>query len=62
MFSDCTSLIYIKCLATDISATSCTDGWVNGVASTGTFVKAAGMSKWTTGSNGIPNGWKVQDA
>ena len=62
MFNNCTSLNYIKCLATDISATNCTNGWVNGVASTGTFVKAAGMSRWATGINGIPNGWTVQNA
>ena len=62
MFSNCTSLNYIKCLATDISATGCTSNWVNGVASTGTFVKASSMTSWTTGNSGIPNGWTVQDA
>ena len=61
MFSDCTNLNYIKCLATDISATSCTSNWVSGVASTGTFVKDASMSSWTTGTSGIPSGWTVQD-
>ena len=61
MFRDCTSLNYIKCLATDISADYCTYNWVNGVASTGTFVKAAGMNDWATGSNGIPEGWSVLD-
>ena len=62
MFNGCTSLNYIKCLATDISANSCTSGWVNGVASNGTFVKDASMTDWTAGSDGIPNGWTVQDA
>ena len=62
MFSDCTSLIYIKCLATDISATSCTDGWVSNVASTGTFVKASSITSWTRGNSGIPEGWTVQNA
>ena len=62
MFYNCTSLNYIKCLATDISAKSCTDYWVSGVASTGTFVKAADMSRWTTGSDGIPSGWTVTNA
>ena len=28
----------------------------------GTFVKAASMTSWTTGTSGIPSGWKVQDA
>ena len=59
MFYGCTSLNYIKCLATDISATNCTYNWVNGVASTGTFVKNLNMSEWTTGINGIPTGWTV---
>ena len=62
MFNGCTSLKYIKCLATDISATDCLSGWVSGVASTGTFVKAANMESWTTGNSGIPTGWTVQDA
>ncbi len=62
MFNGCSSLNYVKCLATDISATSCTSNWVNGVANSGTFVKYANMSSWTTGSSGIPTGWTVQDA
>ena len=62
MFRDCKNLNYIKCLATDISASDCIYYWVNGVASTGTFVKAAGMTSWPTGINGIPTGWTVQDA
>ena len=61
MFSNCTSLNYIKCLATDISARYCTNSWVSGVASTGTFIKAAGMESWTTGTSGIPEGWSVLD-
>ena len=62
MFSNCTNLTSIKCLATDISATSCRTYWVSGVASTGTFIKAASMSSWSTGVSGIPSGWTVQDA
>ena len=59
MFYGCTKLKYIKCLATDISATNCTQGWVDGVAATGTFVKSLNMSGWTTGISGIPTGWTV---
>ena len=59
MFQGCTKLSYIKCLATDISATNCTLDWVDGVASTGTFVKDANMTSWTTGISGIPTGWDV---
>ena len=62
MLSGCTKLNYIKCLATNISAANCTSNWVNGVAATGTFVKAASMTGWTTGVNGIPSDWTVQDA
>lgn len=61
MFCFCNSLNYIKCLATDISATNCVSGWVDGVSSTGTFVKASEMSNWTSGINGIPVGWTIQN-
>ena len=62
MFYGCTNLAQIKCLATDISATSCTSNWVSNVASSGTFIKASSMSSWTTGVSGIPTNWSVQDA
>lgn len=62
MFGDCTSLNSITCLATDISASNCTRYWVSGVASSGTFTKADSMTSWTSGPNGIPSGWTVQDA
>ncbi len=62
MFQNCTNLNYIKCLATDISATQCTKEWVKGVASSGTFVKKSSMSSWTTGVDGKPSGWTVQNA
>ena len=61
MFESCKSLNYIKCLATDISATGCTNGWVKNVASSGTFVKHPNAT-WTTGTSGIPTGWTVVDA
>ena len=61
MFRNCTKINYIKCLATDISAPSCTSNWVSGVASTGTFVKASSMESWATGASGIPTGWTVID-
>ena len=61
MFADCRRLNYIKCLATNISANNCTTNWVNYVASTGTFVKAAGMEDWPTGASGIPSGWTIVD-
>ena len=61
MFCDCTKLNYIKCLATDISATYCTSYWVKGVSSTGTFVKAAGIESWPTGGDGIPTNWTIEN-
>ena len=46
MFSGCTSLNYVKCLATDISAESCTFQWMNNVAATGTFESVTGTGTW----------------
>lgn len=71
MFDGCTSLNYVKCLATTIVDTShgddaTTTAWLAGVAATGTFVKAdeADWSvKTLTGAelNGIPSGWTVMN-
>ena len=60
MFSGCTSLNTITCLATDISASGCLTNWVRNVTATGTFYKDANAT-WTSGVNGIPSGWTVQD-
>ena len=59
MFDGCTKLNYIKMLATDISANNCLIAWVNGVASSGTFVKNPEATWEVYGDDGIPNGWKV---
>lgn len=61
MFEGCTNLNRITCLATNISASSCLKYWVNGVSSTGTFIKNPNMTAWTTGMDGIPSGWTVED-
>ena len=62
MFYGCSSLNYIKCLATDITGSYTTTSWVYGVAATGTFVKDASMTGWTVDSvNGIPSGWTVEN-
>ena len=61
MFHYCSSLNYIKCLATDISASYCTRSWIYGVSDSGTFVKNPNMTSWTTGTSGIPTGWTVID-
>ena len=59
MFYNCSSLTYVNCLATNIGAYGCTQGWLNGVSTSGTFVKAASTS-WPSGKNGIPEGWNVE--
>ena len=61
MFYGCSALNSITMLATDISATGCLSTWVNGVASSGTFTKAAEMTSLPVGVNGIPSGWTVVD-
>ena len=61
MFRFCSSLNYIKCLATDTSAHRCTWTWVEGVSSSGTFVKASG-TVWGGGVDGIPTNWTIQNA
>lgn len=61
MFDVCSSLNYIKCMATNISASNCTSGWVNGVSRTGTFVKDVNNNSWILGTNGIPVGWTTQE-
>lgn len=69
MFYFCENLNYVKCLATDKSATDCTSYWLYRTASTGTFVKDANTT-WPINdsvmaeipNNGIPSGWTVQNA
>lgn len=63
MFYGCSNLIRIYCFATDISASNCTLDWVNGVNNEypGRFVKAASMSNWTRGNDGIPTRWTIDD-
>ena len=62
MFYGCTNLNYIKAMFTTTPSTTYTYNWVNGVSSTGTFVKNSAASWNVTGSNGIPSGWTVQTA
>ena len=55
-------LNYIKCLATDISATDSTYNWVSGVASSGTYVKDSSLKSNTFSSNikAVINNSKVE--
>jgi len=66
MFENCTNLNSVTCLATDISASYCTNYWLAYVAATGTFNKASeiavGEGGWALNSvSGIPQGWTVDD-
>lgn len=62
MFNGCRSLNKITCLATTGISTANTNRWVNSVATSGTFTKAAGVTTWSSGVNGIPSGWTVVEA
>ena len=61
MFTGCTSLNYIKCLATNISASNCIQDWVINVSPSGTFVKNPNMNGWSRGNSGIPTNWILID-
>ena len=62
MFLGCESLNYIKCLATDISATDCTKNWLANVSPTGTFVQTQNNNIWKVKDNysGIPRHWTIE--
>ena len=70
MFEGCYLLTYIKCLGytsgentgdNDKPITEYADAWVDGVSTTGTFIKNPNMT-WPTGISGIPDTWRVEDA
>ena len=60
MFSGCTGLTAVTCLASS-GIENATDSWLENVAASGTFTKAANMEDWPDGVSGIPTGWTVQD-
>ena len=60
MFKYCNYLNYVKCLATDITATNALTEWLLGIYSSGTFEKPDGVT-YTTGASGIPEGWTVKE-
>ena len=62
MFNGCINLNYIKAMFTTTPSTSYTNLWVNGVSSTGTFVKNSAATWDVTGANGVPTGWTVETA
>ena len=63
MFYGCSKLNYIKMLASNIqSGPPFFSNWVEGVSSTGTFVKHPDMTSLPNGVSGIPEGWAVENA
>ena len=58
MFKNCTSLNEITTYANDISATTCLENWLDGVAARGDFYNLGGAT-YTSGASGIPSGWTV---
>ena len=58
-FRNCTAMTRITCLTSFTSSVQYYN-WVAGVAANGTFVKKRGV-EWTTGNNGIPSGWTVEE-
>ena len=62
MFDQCLKLNYIKAMFTTKPSSTYTDSWVDGVSSTGTFVKNSKATWNVTGNNGVPTGWVVEYA
>jgi hypothetical protein len=58
MFANCTSLNYIKMLATDISANYCLSNWVSNVSKFGIFIKNKN-TRIPYSVGGIPENWKL---
>ena len=68
MFYGCSALTSIKCYAGSITTpdgswttTISFTNWVNGVNSTGQFIKFVGAT-WQTGNSGIPSNWTVTES
>lgn len=62
MFFGCSNLNYIKAMFTTRLSNNCTTQWVNGVSSSGRFIKNSSATWTTTGVNGVPTGWTVETA
>lgn len=60
MFYGCSSLKELRCQSSNnTTKNNYYNNWVYGVNATGVFYKGSGTS-WTTGANGIPEGWEVR--
>lgn len=62
MFNGCSSLNHVKAMFKTKPESIYTYNWLNGVKSTGTFVKNAAATWNVSGANGIPSGWTVTTA
>ncbi len=60
MFNGCSSLNYVKAMFITTVTYSHTNSWLNGVASTGTFVKNADATWDDRGGSGVPYGWTIE--
>ena len=58
MFFGSQKINYVKCLATDISATDCLTDWLDGTMLLGTFITAENKPAYESGTSGIPSDWK----
>jgi len=70
MFENCTSLKKITCLAETGLDTSAETGSINAfttytsgttLQAHGVFIKSANATDWTTGKDGIPSGWTIEN-
>lgn len=59
MFAGCSKLNYIKAMFTTIGSNSINQ-WVQGVSSSGTFVKNTNATWTNTGASGVPTGWTIE--
>ena len=57
MFAGCANLGVVICDATDISASNCTQNWLQGVKGIGLLGGNHYETAWTPGDSGIPTGW-----
>ena len=60
MFQDCTSLKSIRCRAKVKTYNNATDGWLNGVKTSGTLYGHSEYG-WSSGASGIPTTWKFEE-
>ena len=59
MFNNCSSLNKVEALFTTTPGQDYTYNWLQGVSSTGTFIKNANASWNVTGTSGVPTNWTV---